>query len=412
MLDLRRRFSVPPGIELRAFTHGLMPRTVPDLMAGFCADWAERGVDAWNRVPDRWDLGRDTSWWELPESLGDAYLAPLLGAPAGTCILQPNVHWSVSCLLSCDAPFAGGRTEVVLTDAEFPSVRHSVKRWQGLRDVRPVEAPAGADGFVDVDAILNAITDQTAWVFVSHVGFATGEVLSDEALRAIVERGHRVGAHVCIDGYHATASVPIHADALGADAYVGGLLKEACGSTGNSYLHVRGDLRPRLAGWFADADPFGFRPAPRDNPSPRRRFLAGTTAVASMYHAVEGLRVLFGAEDGGLTGVEAVRADTVAKGSIAVERAARLGLELRSPREAERRGAMLVFAVPHADRLAAWLKTRGVFTDSRRGEVLRMAPFVWNTAGDVEAAFDHIADALGSGAHLTYVAPAEGGPVT
>ncbi len=414
MLDLRDRFVLPPApaVELRAFTHGLMPKTVPDLMQGFCADWSERGVDAWNRVPDRWGIGREPSWWTLPEDLGDAYLAPLLGAPAGTCILQPNVHWTVSCLLSCDAPFAGGRTDVVLTDAEFPSVRHAVKRWDGLRDLRPVEVPHGADGFVDVDAVLSAITDKTAWVFVSHVGFATGEVLSDDALRAIVDRAHAHGAHACIDGYHATASVPIHAEALGADAYVGGLLKEACGSTGNSYLYVRGDLRPRLAGWFADADPFGFRPTPEDNPVPRRRFLAGTTAVASVYHAVEGLRVLLAAEDGGLSGVEAVRADTLEKGARAVAHAERLGLTLRSPAEPERRGAMLVFGVDHADTLSLWLKSQGIYTDSRRGEVLRMAPFVWNTADDVDRAFDAIGHALTSGEHLAYDAPAEGGPVT
>ncbi|HEX9953420.1 MAG TPA: aminotransferase class V-fold PLP-dependent enzyme [Rubricoccaceae bacterium] len=414
MLDLRDHFAVPPApaVELRAFTHGLMPRTVPALMQGFCEDWATRGVDAWNRVPDRWALGHDTSWWALPEDLGDAYLAPLLGAPAGTCVLQPNVHWSVSALLSCDAPFGNGRTEVVLTDAEFPSVRHAVKRWAGLRDIRPVEVPAGAGGFVDVDAVLEAITDRTAWVFVSHVGFATGEVLADDTLRAIADRAHAHGAHVCIDGYHATASVPIHAAALGVDAYVGGLLKEASGSTGNSYLYVGSDLRPRLAGWFADADPFGFRPEPADNPVPRRRFLAGTTAVASTYHAVEGLRVLFAARDGERSGVDAVRADTLAKGALAVAHAERLGLALRSPAEPARRGAMLVFGVAHADRLSAWLKAQGVYTDSRRGEVLRMAPFVWNTETDIAHAFDAVGHALETGEHLAYTPPAEGGPVT
>ena len=427
MLDLHAHFSVPPtpAVELRAFTHGLMPRSVPALMAGFCDDWAARGVDAWNRVPDRWDLGHDTSWWALPEDLGDAYLAPLLGAGAGTCILQPNVGWTVNALLSCDEPFrgadgrAGGRTDVVLTDAEFPSVRHAVKRWAGLRDIRPVEVPAGTDGFVDVDAVLDAITDATAWVFVSHVGFATGEVLSDDALRAVTERAHAHGATVCVDGYHATANVPIRAAALGVDVYVGGLLKEACGSTGNSYLYVRQglDLRPRLSGWFGDADPFGFTPEPADHPTVRRRFLAGTTAVASMYHAVEGLRVLLAAEDRDaegrvLRGVEAVRADTLAKGALAVTRAQALGLALRSPADAARRGAMLVFAIPHADRLSAWLKSQNVYTDSRRGAVLRMAPFVWNTPADVEQAFDAVAHALATGAHLAYDAPAEGGPVT
>ena len=410
MLDLRDRFVVPapPAAELRAFTHGVMPRTVPALMQAFCDDWAERGVDAWNRVPDRWDVGGAVGWWSLPEALGDRWLAPLLGAGPGTCILQPNVHWTVQCLLSCDEPFEGGRNEVVTTDAEFPSVRHSVRRWAGLRDVRPVEVAAGPDGFVDVDAVCDAVTDRTAWVVVSHVGFATGELLPDDALRRIAEAAHRHGALLAVDGYHATASVVVDAAALGADVYFGGLLKEACGSSGNAYLWVRPglDLRPRLAGWFADADPFAFADAPADHPTVRRRFLAGTTAVASMYHAVEGLRVLLEA------GVDAVRADTIAKSARALERADLLGLTVRSPREAERRGAMVVLEVPDADRMVAWLKTQGVFVDGRKGEVLRLAPFVWNPPSDVDRLFDAVAEALETGVHLAHKLVAEGGPVT
>ncbi len=410
MLDLSAQFVLPPppAVELRAFTHGLMPRTVPSLMQAFCEDWAARGVDAWNRVPDRWDLGHEPGWWSLPEDLGDRWVAPLLSAAPGTCILQPNVHWTVQALLSCDAPFQDGRTDVVLTDAEFPSVRHSVQRWQGLRELRPVEVASGPDGFVDVDAFCDAITDKTAWVVVSHVGFASGEKLPDDALRTIAARAHQHGARFAVDGYHATASVPVDVEALGADVYFGGLLKEACGSSGNAYLYVRPglDLRPRLAGWFADADPFAFAPSPIDHPTVRRRFLAGTTAVASMYHAVEGLRVLLGA------GLDAVRADTLAKGARALARADATGLRVRSPQPEDRRGAMVLLETDHADRLVAWLKSRGVFADSRRGRLLRFAPFVWNTVDDVDRLFDALDEALATGAHLQYEAPAEGGPVT
>lgn len=410
MLDLSDRFVVPPppAVELRAFTHGLMPTTVPAMMQAFCEDWATRGVDAWNRVPDRWDLGHEPGWWTLPEALADRWVAPLLSAASGTCILQPNVHWTVQALLSCDEPFRDGRTDVVLTEAEFPSVRHSVQRWDGLRDLRAVEVAAGEEGFVDAGAVLDAITDQTAWVVLSHVGFGTGEKLTDDALRAVADRAHRHGALFAIDGYHATASVPVDVEAIGADVYFGGLLKEACGSSGNAYLYVRPglDLRPRLAGWFADADPFAFAPAPADHPEVRRRFLAGTTAVASMYHAVEGLRVLLGA------GLEAVRADTLAQGTRALARAEASGLTVRSPREAERRGAMVVLDVDHADRLVAWLKTRGVYADSRRGRLLRFSPFVWTTEADVDRLFDAIDEARATGAHLTHEAPAEAGPVT
>ncbi len=410
MLDLSDRFVVPPApaAELRAFTHGLMPSTVPALMAGFCEDWAERGVDAWNRVPDRWDLGHDTGWWALPESLADRWVAPLLAAAPGTCILQPNVHWTVQALLSCDEPFAGNRTEVVVTEGEFPSVRHSVQRWAGLRDLRPVEVAAGPGGSVDVDAVCDAITDQTAWVIVSHVGFSTGEVITDDALRAIGDAARQHGARFAVDGYHATASVVVDAGAIGADVYFGGLLKEASGSSGNTYLWVRPglDLRPRLAGWFADADPFGFRPVPQDHPDVRRRFLAGTTAVASMYHAVEGLRVLLEA------GIPAVRADTLAKGAHALGRADALGLAVRSPRDDARRGAMIVLEVDRADAMVRWLKTQDLYVDARRGEVVRLAPWVWNTTGQVDRLFDAIGQALDSGEHLALAGVDEGGPVT
>lgn len=411
MLDLRDRFLVPPppAVELRAFTHGLMPVTVPDRMQQFCEDWAARGVDAWNRVPDRWTSEQqEVGWWSLPEFLGDQFIAPLLGARAGTCIHQPNVHWTIQCLLSCDEPFEGQRSEIILTENEFPSVRHSVHQWKALRNLVIHEVPAGPDGFVDVDAVADAVTDQTAWVFLSHVGFSTGERLTETALKAIARAAHSHGALLAVDGYHATASMPIGVTDFAPDVYVGGLLKEACGSSGNSYLYVRDglELTPRLSGWFADATPFDFNAIPTPHPSVRRRFLAGTTAVASMYHAVEGVRILFEA------GLSAVRADSLEKTAHAIKRADAAGLRLRSPRAAERRGAMVIIEVDHADRLSAWLKGRDIYTDSRRSEVLRLAPFVWNTSAEIDRAFDLIEEAVETGAYLKLDSTGESGPVT
>jgi kynureninase len=411
MPDLRDRFFLPapPAVELRAFTHGLMPKTVPAMMDRFVEDWRERGVDAWNSVPNHWrpGSGEAVGWWTLPDYLGDAFVAPMLRAPAGTCIMQPNVHWTVAALLSCPEPFEGGRREVVFTTGEFPSVQHAVRQWAGITGLVPRPIAPGADGFVDVDAVLDAVGDRTAWVFLSHVGFATGEKLTDEALRAVAAKARRHGARFALDGYHATGSVPVGVEELEADVYFGGLLKEACGSSGNAYLYVREGLAltPRLGGWFGDADPFGFRPAPRPHPEVRRRFLAGTTAVAPLYHAVEGLRVLLEA------GLEAVREDALEKTALAHAHADRLGLALRSPRAPERRGVMVVLAAPEASRLSEWLKTRGVYTDSRRNEVLRLAPFVWNTPAEIARAFDAVEEGLRTGAHLRHVEEAAG-PVT
>src|SRR5690606_22196425 len=145
---------------------------------------------------------------------------------------------------------------------------------------------------------------------------------------------------------------------------------------------------------------------PKPHPEVRRRFLGGTTAVASLYHAVEGVRILLDA------GLEAVRAHSLALTERSTARADAAALALCSPREADRRGAMVILEAERADLLCAWLKRCGVFTDSRKGRYLRLAPFVWNTPDDVDRAFDEAEAALRTGDYLRFEAPAEAGPVT
>lgn len=413
MVDLRDAFVLPepPGIELRAFTHGLMPKRVPALMQAFTDDWAERGVDAWNRVPNHWrpGSGEAVGWWSLPEYLAEHFVGPLLQAPAHTCILQPNVHSTVQYLLSAPEVFTTGR-HVVITEAAFPSVQHSVKQWQEVYDLSLTVAPLTDEGFIDPTAVLEAIRPETALVVLSHVGFTTGELLPAPVLRRVADTVHAHGGLFVIDGYHSVGSVPVDVQALGADLYMGGLLKEACGSSGNAFVYLREglDLTPRMTGWFGDEDPFGFQPEPGVHPDVRRRFMGGTTAVASMYHAVEGVRILRTA------GVGRVREHSLALTEQCIARADAAGMVLRSPRPAARRGAMVILEVNAADRLCAYLKQRDVYTDSRQQRYLRMAPFVWNTPEEIDRAFDIMADALRSGAYLDTLpeSTTKAGPVT
>jgi kynureninase len=409
--DIRDRYRFPDepdAVELRAFTHGLQPETVPAMMERFTEDWRRFGVDAWNEVPNHWapESGDRVGWWTLPEYLGDTFVAPLLGATDGTCILQPNVHWTVQCLLSAPELTARGR-EVVVPETAFPSVLHSAKQWESLAGFSPTVVPPTDAGRVDRDAVLRAIGPETGLVALSHVGFTTGARLTDGFLRTVADAAEAAGALFLVDGYHSAGTFPIDVRALGCDVYVGGLLKETSGSSGNAYAYLREglELTPRLTGWFGDAAPFAFRPAPEPHDDVRRRFLGGTTAVASMYHAVEGVRILLDA------GLEAVRRHSLALTRRAIERADTLGLPLRSPRAADRRSAMVLVEVDGAEGLAAALKERGIYTDSRRDEVLRLSPFVWNTPEEVDRTFDAVDAVLSSGAHRS-AARNEPGPVT
>lgn len=410
-LRFRSRFLVPEGVvELRAFTHGLMPCTVPEMMARFAEDWALRGVDAWNQVPNHWDPGDPTpvGWWNLPEYLGDRFIAPLLGAQPGSCILLPSVHWAVQALLSCPEPFRG-RRRLVWTEAEFPSVRHSALRWAQAEGWEAVETPYPSSAKA-LHALLEAITTNTALVFVSHVAFLTGERLPDAVIAELVDRCRKTGSLLALDGYHAAGSRPIRVQELGVDFYLGGLLKEGCGSTGNAFLYIRPglELNPRLGGWVGEADPFAFEEAYRPHPSVRRRFLGGTPAIAPLYHAVEGVRILLEA------GLEAVEADNAAKTQWlleAIRRSHVLGRSVRiaSPEDPDRRGPMLVLEVPEAECLVRWLAQRGILLDSRRNRRVRLAPFVWNSYPELERSIETLQEALRSGAYQE--APRSLGPV-
>lgn len=411
--DLRDAF-VRPGpddaVELRAFTHGLMPRRVPTMLQRFADDWSQRGVDAWNQVPNHWapttDEANAVGWWTLPLFLGDAFIAPLLGAPHGTCIMQPHVHWTMQCLLSAPEVTERG-TEVVLVDSAFPSVKHSVHRWHPLNGLAPAIVDRPAHGHVDVERVIDRIGPDTALVVLSHVGFTTGQRIPDPALRAVADAAHAHDALFVIDGYHSACTFPIQVDTLSADVYMGGLLKEGCGSSGNGFVYLREglDVTPRLTGWFGNAEPFAFNDTPQPHPEVRRRFLGGTTAVASLYHAVEGVRLLLEA------GLDAVHAHTQRLSQIVIDRAADAAFSMRSPRDARERSALLVLEVPDAHRLCEYLKTEGVYTDSRKDRFIRMAPFVWNTADDVHRALDVLTQALATGAHHAFT-PETGGPVT
>jgi len=404
-----RDADAPPVVELRAFTHGLQPETVPEMMQRFTEDWRRFGVDAWNEVPNHWrpDSDESVGWWTLPTYLGDHFIAPLLRAPDGTCILQPHVHGTVQYLLS--APEVRGRgSEVLVSETAFPSVLHSVQRWSDLVDLTPRIVDAEGPGRVDEAAILDAIGPETALVSLSHVGFTTGAKLPDAFLQTVAHRCRDAEALFLIDGYHSAATMPLDAEHLGCDLYVGGLLKEASGSAGNAFLYLRDglELTPRLTGWFGDAAPFAFNREPEPHPDVRRRFLGGTTAVAAMYHAVEGVRILLD------VGLDRVREHSLALTERAIERADAANLPLRSPRDPERRSAMILIEVPEATRLCEHLKTKNVYTDSRRDEVIRMAPFVWNTRDDVDRAFDVIEGAISSGDHRRTEMPQPTGPVT
>ena len=346
---------------------GAMPRGAKDSLARYADTWATRGVRAW-----------EEGWWELPVTVGDL-LAPIIGAPPGSVTMHQNVTLAEAIVLSCFAP-RGRRNKIVLEDENFPSVQYFFSRQPGWR----VEA-------VPKERLLDAIDEDTVLVPVSHVLFKSAYV---QDASAIVERAHRVGAHVVLDVFQSAGVLPLDVAALGVDFAVGGCLKWLCGGPGNGYLYVRPDLRgqlqPALTGWMAHPDPFAFAPLPMRYADTPFRFLNGTPHVPSLHAALEGLRIVRE------VGVERIRAHSLRLTDLLLQRADEAGFPSLTPREHARRGGTVAVDPPGAEAISRELLASDILIDYRPGAGIRIAPHFYTTEDECDEVICEIA-ALAAG---------------
>lgn len=351
---------------------GAMPRAAADELARYGREWTELGVNAW-----------EEAWWSLPGEAGDE-LAPLLGAPAGSVVLQPNATLAAAVLLSA-FDFAPPRDGLVTTALDFPSLLYL---YRGLRKrgARVVEVPSEDGIGIATDRLLAAIDERTRLVAISHVLFRSAFV-QDAA--AIAARAREVGAALVLDLYQSAGCLPIDLTAIGADAAFGGCLKWLCGGPGNGFLYVRPDriaeLRPRLTGWQAHEAPFSFDAGDHRPAAGIERFLHGTPGIPAMRAALAGIRIVRGA------GIEAIRAKSARQTARILERCAAEGWAVNTPADPARRGGSVVFRTPEHAAVARRAIESGILLDHRPEAGIRVGPHFYNTDEEIDRAMDAIA---------------------
>jgi kynureninase len=394
--DYRDRF---PILETCTYliNHSLaaMPAAAEDNLLEYARTWRERGIRAWGE-----------GWWEMSVTVGDQ-LGRILGAPAGSIVMHQNVTVAEAIVLSCFTQ-PGDRNRVVYEEANFPSVRYL---YQAQPELEVVVV-------ADDAAIVDAIDERTLLVPISHVLFKNGEI---QDVEPIVRRAHEAGAHVVLDCYQSAGVVPFDLTELGVDFAVGGSVKWLCGGPGAGWLYVRPDLaerlEPTLVGWQGHARPFAFEPE-LEYAAGARRFLTGTPNVPALYAATAGYDVI---EE---VGVPRIRERSLMLSQLLIDRCDEVGLEIVSPREAERRGGTVTVSTPDHAACHAELGERGIICDFRpdsglqapaakpptrgredRGAAgaagaggVRLGPHFFNTEDEVRHAVSELAEIVATGA--------------
>lgn len=346
---------------------GAMPRRTARHLQEFADTWSSRGVRAWHE-----------GWWEIGRTTGDL-LAPILGVQRGTISMHQNVTVAMAIVASCFT-YDGPRRKIVLTDLEFPS---NMYLFEGFRrygaDV--VYVPSDDAMRTNLERLLDAIDERTILVPLSYVLFKSSYI---QEAAAVIDKAHRVGAHVVLDVYQAAGTVPLALETLGADFAVGGSVKWLCGGPGAGYLYVRPDLartvEPGIAGWAAHASPFQFDTGAIAYADPPERFQSGTPNVPSLYSARGGYEIV--AE----IGVEAIREKSLRLTRRLIELAQAAGYRINTPVEDRERAGAVIVDVPNGAAVTDELIRREVIVDYRPGAGIRMAPHFYNTIEEIEHA--------------------------
>jgi kynureninase len=356
---------------------GAMPRGVYDRVREYADAWATRGVRAW-----------EEGWWEMAVSVGDK-IGALIGAAPGAVSLHQNVTLTQAVISSC-FDFCGPRNKVVMADLEFPSIVYFYTEQQA-RGAR-VEMVKSEDGIrLPLEKFLAAIDETTLLVPISLVLFRSSCIVDAQA---IIERAHRVGAHVVLDIFQAAGTLPVDVKTLGTDFAVGGVLKWLCGGPGVAYLYVRDDLRaklaPTLTGWLAHKRPFAFEVGPVDRRDDAFRFLNGTPHVPALYACQPGLEVI------SQIGVERIRQKSVRQTTRIIEGATARGWRVNTPPDSAERAGTVSVECPHAEEVSRELLARDILVDYRPKAGIRLSPHFYNRDEEIDYALEQIAEILAS----------------
>jgi kynureninase len=369
---------------------GRLPNETRERLQRVVGAWGSKLVTAW------------PEWIDRPLEVGDLLADAVLGANPGEVLVCDSTTVN---LFKLAAAALARKPGVLVTDADnFPTDRYVLEGLGELVafDADPIDGPTADDV-----ARACAVRD-VSLVCLSHVAYRSG-ALAD--VRAITDAAHDAGALVLLDVSHSAGVAAIDLEVSGVDLAVGCTYKYLNAGPGSpAFLYVRAalqeEVRSPIWGWFGQREQFAMGPA--YDPVPGiGRFLAGTPPVLGL-EAVE-----VGAELIREAGIGALRRKSVALTELVVslcdQRLARLGFELGTPRDPERRGAHV--SVRHVDgwRICrALIERADVVPDFRGPDSIRLGlPPLYTRFVDAWDIVDRLALLVEAGEHeLVDAAPA------
>ncbi len=387
----RDRFHFPRGVDGNEAIYfvgnslGLQPKTVRSFVEQELNDWETLGVEA--------HLHGKNPWLPYHEFL-TAQMAEIVGAmPIETVVMNSltvNLHLMLVSFFrpTSDAPF------VMIEKGAFPSDQYAIESQMRCHGLDPSEflielTPREGESTLRTEDIVEKIEEydgQIALVLLGGVNYYTGQAFEMEQ---IAEAGHKAGAIVGFDLAHAAGNLLLKLHDWDVDFAVWcsyKYLNAGPGGVAGAFVHERHarsfDLC-RLAGWWGHDKETRFLMGPEFKPlagaegwqisNPPILQMAALRASLEIFHEA---------------GMPALRAKSEKLTGYLEDLIDRIGddrIEIITPRDPAQRGCQLSIRVRGGDRsLHERLSERGVVTDWREPDVIRVAPVpLYNSFADV-----------------------------
>jgi kynureninase len=370
LVKWRQEFPIlQNSIYLVSHSMGAMPRRAFDYLKQYAVEWSTKGLMAYE------------TWEPLVLQMGNL-IGRLFNAQKDCVVMHQNVSTLVSIVLSSIFQ-PGGRSKVVYTELNFPSVHYNFAMHRKLgMQVDLVRSPDGI--VIPTEKFIRAIDEKTLAVVIDH-GVFRSSYLQD--VKAIAKAAHAKGAYVIVDAYQTVGVVPFDVQEWDVDFLLGGSHKWLCGGPGAAYMYVNPrilkQLEPRITGWFSHRRPFGFEMEMEfaDN---AMRFATGTPAIASLFAARAGIEII------NEVGVDRIRAKNLRLTAKLINTAEENGLRVNSPTDPKVRAGMVCIDFPGADRAEKELLKRKFHVDYRPRCGLRVSPHFYTTDDEIDALFSEL----------------------
>jgi kynureninase len=387
----RERFAIPTDSSGKPLAYfcgnslGLMPKAARALVEAELDDWARLAVEG--------HLGGRTPWYSYHERLREP-MARVVGARPGEVVMMNSLTANLHLMLVSFFRPTGTRRKILIEEAAFPSDSYAVASHLETRGLDPGEAvliarPRPGEAVLrteDLEGLLAQRGHEIALVLLPGVQYYTGQLLD---MARIATAAHAAGCMAGFDLAHAAGNTDLRLHDWNVDFAVWcsyKYLNGGPGAVGGCFVHERHGTtaRSRYAGWWGN-DPstrFQMHLNPVFVPVPGADgWQLSNPPILSMAPLRAALDLF---DEVGMPALRARSQRLTGYLEFLIQRLPQGVVEVVTPGDFAARGCQLSLRARRASELSGVLRERGIVTDFRPPDAIRVAPVpLYNTFHEV-----------------------------